>query len=230
MKYVVFFTLLLLSGCASQNLVDTREQDLIVINNHQGLISYYQNQLKSSPNDKVLITKIVETYFKLDDIESALFYSNHLIDLGYYDREFLYLAGNVYMASEQYLLAIDTFKAAQGNGYNKADLNISLGILYGYLKKFDDALDEFNKARLKGFDDVVIKNNIAVIYIARQEYNQAIAMLTPVYERVPDNERLRTNLAVALIKAKDYDNARKVLRNDYSDVEYSQLVSTIKAL
>lgn len=230
MKYVVIFTLLLLSGCASQRPVDTRERDLITMNNHQGLSSYYQNQLKHNPNDKVLMTKIVDTYFKLDDIESALFYSNHLIDLGYDDREFLYLAGNVYVASEQYLLAIDIFQAAQDKGYNKADLNISLGVLYGSLKKFDDALEEFNKARLKGFDDVAIKNNIAVIHIARQEYKQAIAMLTPVYERAPENERLRMNLAVALIKTKDYNNARNILRNDYSDVEYSQLVITIKAL
>jgi len=230
MKGMVIVGLLLLSGCASQTKVDTREGDLIAMNNNQGLSVYYQKQLQSDPNNTVLMAKIVKNYLKLDDIESALFYTKHLIDLGYDDSGFLYLAGNVYMASEQYLLAIDTFQAAQDKGYNKAELNISLGVLYSSLQEFDKALEQFNRARLKGFDDVAIKNNIAVIYIAKQEYKKAIAMLTPIYERVPDNERLRMNLAVALIRVKDYKNAREILSSDYSDAEFSQLVTTIKVL
>lgn len=230
MKNMFFLNLLLLSGCASQAPIDTRERDLIAMNNYQGLSAYYQSELKHNPNDNVLIVKMVNTYLKLDDIESALFYTKHLIDLGNDDSEFLYLAGKVYIASEQYGLAMDTLIKAQDKGYNNAEINISLGVLYGTLKEYDKALAAFNQARLKGFDDVAIKNNIAVIYIARQEYHEAIAMLSPIYEREPDNDRLRINLAVALIKVKDYNNARQLLRRDYSDSEFAKLVTTIKAL
>lgn len=229
MKYMVF-SLLLLSGCASSTFIDTRESDLVAMNNYQGLSKHYLNELKNHPNDNVLMTKIVKNYLKINDVESALFYSENLINLGYEDSGFLYLAGNVYMASEQYTLAVTMFNLAQDKGYHNAELNVSLGIIYGTLNKFDAALAEFNKARLNGFDDVAIKNNIAVIYIAREEYKQAIKILMPVYEREPDNERLRMNLAVALIKIKDYSNARELLSYDYSDVEFSQLVTTIKAL
>lgn len=230
MKTMIIVSLLLLSGCASQVPVDTKERDLIAMNNNLGLSAYYQSLLQKTPDNKVLMAKIVKTYLKIDDVESALFYTKHLIDLGYEDSDFLYLAGKVYMASEQYVLAVETFQSAHDKGYNKAELNISLGVLYGSLQEFDKALIQFNQARLKGFDDVAIKNNIAVIYIARKEYKQAIAMLMPVYERVPDNDRLRMNLAVALIKAKEYKNARQLLNSDYDDAEFLQLVNTIEAL
>lgn len=230
MKKFILITILLLSGCASQAPVDSREHDLIAANNYQGLSHYYQKQLQGNPNNKVLMAKMVNTYFQLNDIESASFYTQHLVDMGYDDNLFLYFAGNVYMASEQYMPALNAFLQAQAQGYNNADLNISLGVLYGSLQEFDKALNQFNQARLKGFDDVAIKNNIAVIYIARQEYKQAIAMLIPLYEKVPENERLRINLAVALIKMKNYNYARQVLSDDYSDMEFSQFVTTIKAL
>jgi len=45
MKYMPIVGLLLLSGCASQAPIDTRERDLMVMNNHQGLSVYYLNKL-----------------------------------------------------------------------------------------------------------------------------------------------------------------------------------------
>lgn len=231
--YKFTFTILLallLIGCASQPQPDKNEAYLIAAKNYQGLTEHYKSQLKETPEDKALMAKLTSAYFKANDLESARFYTQHLIKAGYDSADFLFLAGNVYMASEQYQDAISVLEQAQNKGYEGADLNVSLGISYSNLNELDKAQTQFNQARLKGHNDIAIKNNLAVIYIAKQQPEQAVRILTPVLQANPDNEKIRTNLAVALIKSEDYASAHQMLSKYYSDDEVMQLMRSIKAL
>lgn len=162
--YFIFLSALLLIGCVSQPLPDKNEANLITAKNYQGLTEYYKSQLKISPHDKSLMAKLTGAYFKANDLESARFYTQHLLASGYNSADFLYLAGNIYMASEQFPESIKAFELAKNKGYVKSDLNISLGILYSNLSAFEKAQDQFNQARLKGHNDIAVKNNLAVIH------------------------------------------------------------------
>ncbi len=228
--YVILLSALLLVGCVSQAVPDKNEANLIAANNYQGLTEYYKSQLKTSPDDKALMVKLTGAYFKANDLESARFYTQHLLTSGYDSADFLYLAGNVYMASEQYPESIEAFEQAHNKGYDESDLNVSLGIVYSNLSEFEKAQDQFNQARLKGHNDIAVKNNLAVIYIAKNQPEQAIKILTPIYQAYPDNERVRMNLAVALIKSEGYATAHQLLKNYYSDDELITLMRSIKEL
>ncbi|MCW8327422.1 tetratricopeptide repeat protein [Photobacterium sp. SDRW27] len=228
--YILLLTALLLSGCVTQPLPDKTEANLIAAKNYQGLTDYYKSQLQHSPDNKELMAKLTGAYFKIHDLESAQFYTRYLLKLGYSSPDFLYLAGNVFMASEQYSQAIDTLIKAQVKGYEKSKLNISLGIAYSNQGEFELAQNQFNMARLKGHDDITVKNNLAVLYIVKQQPDEAIRILTPVYQAYPDNDKVKMNLAVALIKSKDYVTARQLLKSDYSDEELIPLMQSIKAL
>lgn len=223
-KWIALFSLSFVFGCASNsNTSVVSVDDMSKVNNYDGLVSYYKSELEKSPNNKDLTHNLAVAYFDKGDVESARFYSDHLINQGYRDAEMFELRGQIYHIDGKDELATEYYRKSMELGNDSAKVEVLLGVSYCMLRRYPLAENAFNRARLKGYSDLAIKNNLAMIRFAEQDYDEAANMLLSLYSQYPSNKKVKTNLALSLIKLGEYEQVRTLLDSDYSDEEIDEI-------
>lgn len=217
----LLISLFLVNGCATTPTTAKSDpvENMHKVNNFDGLIDYYQKKVEQNPDDLASYEQIALAYFKKNDLESAEFYSDYLLERGYESQELLFVRGKIYASDEEPENAIEFFNQSIASGNNSGDVFNALGVEYSKLNQFSEAIDAFNTARLRGFDELTVKNNLAVIYIAQGNNQKAISVLTALLEEVPENKKVRSNLAIALLRTGDMTSAKSLLKDDFSSRE-----------
>lgn len=219
----------LLFGCAtstqptSKDMVASMER----VDNHDGLIQHYKGHLQSDPEDVTVTQALAQVYYDKGDVESAKFYTDHLLNKGIKNWQLLQLRGQIHSDQGENGLAIQRYTQSLDVGNKTSAIHVMLGIAYCKQDRFTDAELEFNKARLQGHNDVTIKNNLAVIYLAQGRYQRVAEMLTPVFRENPSNQVVKANLAIALFKLGDFDQARELVNDDFTN---SQMIAISRQL
>lgn len=217
-----------LSGCTSnqaseENMVANMER----VDNHDGLIAHYKDNLKEAPESEEITQQLAKVYFDKGDLESAKFYADHLLDSGVRNWQLLQLRGQIHNKEGEDKLAVNRYQRSIELGNSSADIYVMLGVSYCMLDQFEQAKGAFNKARLKGYNDVVIKNNLAVVDLAQSNYMEVVTLLAPVYKENPSNEKVKANLAIALFKLGDVHQARAVLEGSFTDAQMMEISRTL---
>ncbi|CAH0529500.1 tetratricopeptide repeat protein [Vibrio hippocampi] len=215
----------LLVACTSNQQVS--EQDIVNsmqrVDNYDGLILHYKEQLQRNNNDQTAALKLAQTYLEKGDTESAKFYADHLLSQGVKNWQLMQLRGEIYDKEANYAKAVTLYQQSIAMGNQSSDVHVLLGIAHSKLDQFSQAEAQFNQARLKGHSDMVIKNNLAVIYLAQGEYQRVTDLLMPVYKDNPTNRAVKANLAIALFKQGLVQQARELLNQDYSDSQVAAI-------
>ncbi|WP_237486266.1 tetratricopeptide repeat protein [Vibrio hippocampi] len=189
------------------------------VNNYDGLIEHYKQQIAQNNNDVKAMENLAQTYLAKGDIESAQFWVLHLLHKGVSTANLYQLHGQISMQQGEAKTALVAYQDAVKAGQNGGQIYVLLGIAHSQLDEFSQAVEQFNQARLLGYDDLTIKNNLAVIYLAQQDYPKVIETLIPLLKQHPDNQVIKANLAVALFKTGQQAQAQKLLSDQFNDTE-----------
>ncbi|MGX9520399.1 tetratricopeptide repeat protein [Vibrio mediterranei] len=222
---LVYLVTIFLFGCVSsstpsnQDIVNSMER----VDNHDGLIQHYKGHLQNKPEDNQITQELAKVYFDKGDIESAQFYTDHLLNDGVQNWQLAQLRGQIHDKMGENSYAETRYKQSLKLGNTSSDIHVLLGITYSKQDKFNQAEQEFNTARLKGHNDLIIKNNLAVVYLAKGDYFRVTQLLTPVFKENPSNQVVKANLAIAFFKLGRIDQARELLNDEYSDSQVSKI-------
>ena len=226
---VTTFMALSVVGCTSSNAPTQQEMvsSMERVENHEGLIKHYKGHLQQNPQDLLVTQELAEVYFGKGDIESARFYSDHLLDKGVKNAQLYQLSGQIHDKQGESDEAVKRYVRSTELGNNTSEIHVLLGISYSKLDRFEQAEKEFNQARLKGHDDITVKNNLAVVYLAQGYYSRVTELLAPVFKENPNNEVVKANLAIAFFKLGQFGQARELLNGDYTDAQVSLISSQL---
>ncbi|MDP5253170.1 MULTISPECIES: lipopolysaccharide assembly protein LapB [unclassified Vibrio] len=227
----ISIALLALSLTACQSTARSEAQqtaDMKKVDNNQGLIAHYKQKLEQNRDDQQAMEQISYAYFAEGDIESADFYSQHLIEQGVYSASLWQLRGQIEQRKGNASAAIEAYLNANKLGNDSGKLHNLMGIAYTENNQFDLAEQAFKTARLSGYNDLAIKTNLSVLYIAQKQYHKAISILVPLTKQYPKNQKVAANLAIAFIRSGQIEQANEVLHTDYSYGELIQIESQLR--
>ncbi|WP_261815594.1 SPOR domain-containing protein [Vibrio gallicus] len=216
MKRLLLVFLLLAGGCANHgtNRDEHVENQLTISKNYTGLIEHYKAQVVANDKDWDAQFKLAQAYFNNDDIESADFYVQRVLELADAPSAKAHLLkGRILAKGFAFDKALEEYDQAIALGLNDAQLYMQRGIALAQVKRYESAVDSFNIARLRGFDETSVKNNIAMVHIYQGDFQAAVDILLPVYEQDTSNSKVSSNLKLSMLKLEALEQSKQAKVN-----------------
>lgn len=236
-KCYLFITILLLTGCQTNQLqsFESRELILVKVSDYQQLVPLYKQQLSREDNNEIRI-KLADTYLKSGDPESALFTLQPLTDTVNPTAEGKeYVQALMVQAYAQYELgtldvALNSALAANEIQVNAPEIENLLGMIYVSQHSYIQARQFFNLARSHFYDDITIQNNLAVLDIIEGKYKQSIKRLLLLQKSGVADQQVTANLLLAMAKSNNFNYVKSVLTPKYSDAVILDMYQILRDL
>ncbi|EDT7050075.1 tetratricopeptide repeat protein, partial [Salmonella enterica subsp. enterica] len=206
--------LFFLTACNTNKGLDNNEREYILtkVNNYQGLIQFYREQLSKEDTSEVRF-KLCEVYNKVSDIPSSQSCLRELLNNSPTDKSYL-------LAAKNYLLLDDIEGALLmvNNALNKEPNNGEAfnvrGEILARRGDYDGARKDFEKARDLFVAEELVNNNLAMLAILQHDYTLAYSYLMPLYSRGYNSSEIVHNLIFVLIKKGDYATADSLMQQN----------------
>ncbi|EDP9505768.1 tetratricopeptide repeat protein [Salmonella enterica subsp. enterica serovar Java] len=206
--------LFFLTACNTNKGLDNNEREYILtkVNNYQGLIQFYREQLSKEDTSEVRF-KLCEVYNKVSDIPSSQSCLRELLNNSPTDKSYL-------LAAKNYLLLDDIEGALLmvNNALNKEPNNGEAfnvrGEILARRGDYDGARKDFEKARDLFVAEELVNNNLAMLAILQHDYTLAYSYLMPLYSRGYNSSEIVHNLIFVLIKNGDYATADSLMQQN----------------
>lgn len=220
---LVFF----LASCNTSKGLDNNEKEYILtkVNNYQGLIQFYREQLSKEDTPEVRF-KLCEVYNKVNDIPSSQSCLNELLNNSPTDKSYLLAARNYLVLEDDDSALIMVTEALKKEPRNGEAYNVR-GEILARKGKYDDAKRDFEKARELFVAEELVNNNLAMLAILQQDYSLAYSYLMPLYSRGYDSPQIVHNLIFVLIKRGDYVTADSLMRQNSLDDSTGALITRL---
>ncbi|MEH0688125.1 tetratricopeptide repeat protein [Vibrio cholerae] len=209
--WLTISALLTLVGCVTTEPLVNEEQNYLNAGNYAGLIEKSKRELTASPGDPAIMNKLAGYYYEIDDLESASFYADQLLNSEDQHASLWFLRAKIAAKQERYPAAIQTAQQAKTMGYQAADADVLLGMAYSLTEQYPAAREAFNQARLKGYDEKVVKNNLALTYLLEGDYVNAYQRFERLHREYPAEDKIKVNLAMTYLKLGQHDEAHHLL-------------------
>ncbi|ECR0419036.1 tetratricopeptide repeat protein, partial [Salmonella enterica] len=188
---------------------DDKEYILTKVNNYQGLIQFYREQLSKKDTTEVRF-KLCEIYNKVNDIPSSQSCLRELLNNSPTDKSYLLAAKN-YLILEDDDSALVMVKKALEKEPNNGDAYNVRGEIFARKGAYEEAKKDFEKARSLFVAEEIVNNNLAMLAILEQDYSLAYSYLMPLYSRGYNSPEIVHNLIFVLIKKGDYVTADSLI-------------------
>jgi tight adherence protein D len=207
--------IILLSGCVSGSSTTekpkyTNKQLIESSGNNQELIKLYKQELLSSDTPETRV-KLVHSYIKTKDFESAIFYIQPLIGSDKPNAEAYFLYGKAKFGLNELSQAQIALQKAIQLDPNHGDALNLYGVISAYNGDYVQARKYFVQARQRMIDDVTVKNNLAMVDLIEGKYESAVDKLTPLLAQGNSSPKVRSNLAFAYAKLGQYQQFAQLL-------------------
>ncbi|HGB4916470.1 TPA: hypothetical protein ACJGVM_003878 [Salmonella enterica subsp. enterica serovar Welikade] len=217
----------LLAACSTNKGLnnDDKEYILTKVNNYQGLIQFYREQLSKKDTTEVRF-KLCEIYNKVNDIPSSQSCLRELLNNSPTDKSYLLAAKN-YLILEDEDSALVMVKKALEKEPNNGDAYNVRGEIFARKGAYEEAKKDFEKARSLFVSEETVNNNLAMLAILEQDYSLAYSYLMPLYSRGYNSPEIVHNLIFVLIKKGDYVTADSLIRQNSLDDTTGALASRL---
>ncbi|ECM4346214.1 tetratricopeptide repeat protein [Salmonella enterica subsp. enterica serovar Newport] len=224
---VTFFLIFFLASCNTRKGLDNNEKEYILtkVNNYQGLIQFYREQLSKEDTPDVRF-KLCETYNKVNDIPSSQSCLHELLNNAPTDKSYLLAARNYLVLEDDESALLMVTEALKKEPRNGEAYNIR-GEILARKGNYDDAKRDFEKARELFVAEELVNNNLAMLAILQQDYSLAYSYLMPLYSRGYNSPQILHNLIFVLIKRGDYVTADSLMRQNSLDESTGELISRL---
>ncbi|EMD2586660.1 TPA: tetratricopeptide repeat protein [Salmonella enterica subsp. enterica serovar Newport] len=224
---VTFFLIFFLASCNTRKGLDNNEKEYILtkVNNYQGLIQFYREQLSKEDTPDVRF-KLCETYNKVNDIPSSQSCLHELLNNAPTDKSYLLAARNYLVLEDDESALLMVTEALKKEPRNGEAYNIR-GEILARKGNYDDAKHDFEKARELFVAEELVNNNLAMLAILQQDYSLAYSYLMPLYSRGYNSPQILHNLIFVLIKRGDYVTADSLMRQNSLDESTGELISRL---
>ncbi|EHI7576298.1 hypothetical protein J9T05_005059, partial [Salmonella enterica] len=217
----------LLVACNTNKGLDNNDKEYILtkVNNYQGLIQFYREQLSKKDTTEVRF-KLCEIYNKVNDIPSSQSCLRELLNNSPTDKSYLLAAKNYLILEDDDSALVMVNKALEkepnsGSAYNvRGEILARKGAYY-------EAKKDFEKARSLFVAEDIVNNNLAMLAILEQDYSLAYSYLMPLYSRGYNSPEIVHNLIFVLIKKGDYITADSLINQNSLDDRTGTLVSRL---
>lgn len=220
---LIFF----LASCNTSKGLDNNEKEYILtkVNNYQGLIQFYREQLSKDDTPEVRF-KLCEVYNKVNDIPSSQSCLHELLNNSPTDKSYLLAARNYLMLEDDDSALLMVTEALKKEPKNGEAYNVR-GEILARKGKYDDAKRDFEKARELFVAEELVNNNLAMLAILEQDYSLAYSYLMPLYSRGYNSPQIIHNLIFVLIKRGDYVTADSLMRQNALDDSTGTLITRL---
>ncbi|ECJ2263189.1 tetratricopeptide repeat protein [Salmonella enterica subsp. salamae] len=224
---ITFFLIFFLASCNTSKGLDNNEKEYILtkVNNYQGLIQFYREQLSKEDTPDVRF-KLCETYNKVNDIPSSQSCLHELLNNAPTDKSYLLAARNYLVLEDDDSALLMVTEALKKEPRNGEAYNIR-GEILARKGNYDDAKRDFEKARELFVAEELVNNNLAMLAILQQDYSLAYSYLMPLYSRGYNSPQILHNLIFVLIKRGDYVTADSLMRQNSLDESTGELISRL---
>lgn len=224
---VTFFLIFFIASCNTGKGLDNNEKEYILtkVNNYQGLIQFYREQLSKEDTPEVRF-KLCETYNKVNDIPSSQSCLNELLKNAPTDKSYLLAARNYLVLEDDDSALLMVTEALKKEPKNGEAYNIR-GEILARKGNYDDAKRDFERARELFVAEELVNNNLAMLAILQQDYSLAYSYLMPLYSRGYNSSQILHNLIFVLIKRGDYVTADSLMRQNSLDESTGELISRL---
>lgn len=228
-KWVSVFVLILLTGCVSQNELSqrklTNEQVIRSSGNASEIIRMYKQQLQQQEDVEVR-QKLVASYLRINDYESAQFYLDPLLKSSPHDGEVNKLAGQAALGLGKYEQAQVYLTQAYNVIPDDAEVLNLIGILYSLQGKVPEARRWFERSRNAMVDDATVKNNLSILDLLEHDYESARDRLESLRAKERLGDKAKVTLSIAYAKLGLYKPFRQLvpdMTTEESAILYQQL-------
>lgn len=227
-KLIVTLCLILfLASCNTSKGLDNNEKEYILtkVNNYQGLIQFYREQLSKEDTSEVRF-KLCEIYNKVNDIPSSQICLRELLNNSPTDKSYLLAARNYLVLEDDDSALLMVTEALNREPKNGDAYNIR-GEILARKGEYDNAKRDFEKARELFVAEELVNNNLAMLAILQQDYSLAYSYLMPLYSRGYNSPQIVHNLIFVLIKKGDYGTADSLMRQNSLDDSTGGLITRL---
>lgn len=229
---LVVLSALLISGCSSafsgNSRYTTEQEDIFLkVNNYDGLINLYRDQLKKNDTPGTRL-KLANYYYLAGDYTSSLYYSQLLSNEE--NPEVYDLQAKNQIALGDYSKAIQlTDRMLHINPHSAEAWNLR-GIALALSGKMREGQLAIEKSRDLFMVDYIAVNNMATLAAMDKRYQDAVGLLLPQYLRGKKQPQLVHNLVLVLVKAGDRRYARTVIENENLSSNPDELMDALAAV
>lgn len=217
----------LLAACNTNRGLNSSDKEYILtkVNNYQGLIQFYREQLSKEDTTEIRY-KLCEVYNKVNDIPSSQSCLRELLNNSPTDKSYLLAAKNYLILEDEDSALFMVTKALEKEPNNGEAYNVR-GEIFARKGRYDDARIDFEKARSLFVAEELVNNNLAMLAILEQDYSTAYSYLMPLYSRGYNSPEIVHNLIFVLIKKGDYITADSLMRQNSLDDSSGALISRL---
>ncbi|EEP0988705.1 tetratricopeptide repeat protein [Salmonella enterica] len=217
----------LLAACNTNRGLNSSDKEYILtkVNNYQGLIQFYREQLSKEDTTEIRY-KLCEVYNKVNDIPSSQSCLRELLNNSPTDKSYLLAAKNYLILEDEDSALFMVTKALEKEPNNGEAYNVR-GEIFARKGRYDDARIDFEKARSLFVAEELVNNNLAMLAILEQDYSTAYSYLMPLYSRGYNSPEIVHNLIFVLIKKGDYITADSLMRQNSLDDSSDALISRL---
>lgn len=216
-----------LTACNTNKGLNNNDKEYILtkVNNYQGLIQFYREQLSKKDSTEVRF-KLCEIYNKVNDIPSSQSCLRELLNSSPTDKSYLLAARNYLILDDDDSALVMVKKALEKEPNNGGAYNVR-GEILARKGEYEDARKDFEKARSLFVAEEIVNNNLAMLAILEQDYSLAYSYLMPLYSRGYNSPEIVHNLIFVLIKKGDYVTADSLIRQNSLDDTTGALASKL---
>lgn len=211
-----------LSACQttqSSNDVPLKSSDTYMALNERGVVNYsngryqqavvaFQNSLKVNPENKEARFGLAESFYKLQDYNSALEAYQMLLSEPEYKSRALQGIGLSELQKGHIQEAIQSLELAVNEDESLWRSWNGLGQAYDYQKEWGKSENAYNQALVYAADNQhVIHNNKGVSYLAQKRQNDAVREFDLAAQYDANSDYVDTNYRLALAAQNRYDEA-----------------------
>ncbi|HCI3390782.1 TPA: tetratricopeptide repeat protein [Salmonella enterica subsp. enterica serovar Infantis] len=224
---VPLFLVFLLVACNTNSGLNSSDKEYILtkVNNYQGLIQFYREQLSKEDTTEVRY-KLCEVYNRVNDIPSSQSCLRELLNNSPTDKSYLLASKNYLILEDEDSALFMVTKALEKEPNNGEAYNVR-GEIFARKGRYDDARIDFEKARSLFVAEEIVNNNLAMLAILEQDYSTAYSYLMPLYSRGYNSPEIVHNLIFVLIKKGDYITADSLMRQNSLDDSSGALISRL---
>lgn len=224
---VPLFLVFLLVACNTNSGLNSSDKEYILtkVNNYQGLIQFYREQLSKEDTTEVRY-KLCEVYNRVNDIPSSQSCLRELLNNSPTDKSYLLASKNYLILEDEDSALFMVTKALEKEANNGEAYNVR-GEIFARKGRYDDARIDFEKARSLFVAEEIVNNNLAMLAILEQDYSTAYSYLMPLYSRGYNSPEIVHNLIFVLIKKGDYITADSLMRQNSLDDSSGALISRL---
>ncbi|HHQ7228715.1 TPA: tetratricopeptide repeat protein [Salmonella enterica subsp. enterica] len=216
-----------LTACNTNKGLNNNDKEYILtkVNNYQGLIQFYREQLSKKDTTEVRF-KLCEIYNKVNDIPSSQSCLRELLNSSPTDKSYLLAAKNYLILEDDDSALVMVKKALEKEPNNGGAYNVR-GEILARKGEYEEAKKDFEKARSLFVAEEIVNNNLAMLAILEQDYSLAYSYLMPLYSRGYNSPEIVHNLIFVLIKKGDYVTADSLIRQNSLDDTMGALASRL---